>query len=134
MDSSKDVMRIDHRKSGTVLILTVFIIAMLSIAVSGMLSAISSDLSLMQNHIDSAEAEMMALAGLNDAFDQIRRDRDWDEGFSNKAFNGGTYSVDVDEDEITVVGTTEKGFSARLVTEVTISPIGPPYTIRQDSL
>ena len=134
MVSRESIIKRNDNQSGSALLMTVFIIALLSIVVSGMLNVFSSDILIMQNHVDGAEAKMMGMAGLNDAFYELRQDREWDDGFTNKAFNGGTYSVDINNDEISVVGTTEKGFSASLVSEVTIGTMGPPYTIRQDSL
>ena len=115
--------------------MTVFVVALLAILVAALLEVTTTDIQIMQNHVNSVEAQMTAMAGLNDAFAQLRLDSEWEEGFTNKAFDGGTYSVDVNgSGEIMSIGTSKRGISARIVTEVTTSAQGPPYTIRQNSL
>ena len=70
-------------------------------------------------------------------FAQIRTSRDWSSGFSNKSFEGGSYTVTVTgtlpNRTIESTGTTSQGFVARLDADVTISS-SSPYIIRIDSL
>ncbi len=119
------------------LLITVFVIALLSVLVMGMLQINTEETQLMQNQIFAAKALTIAEAGLNDAFSQIRTSRDWSSGFSNKSFEGGSYTVTVTgtlpNRTIESTGTTSQGFVARLDADVTISS-SSPYIIRIDSL
>lgn len=119
------------------LLITVFVIALLSVLVMGMLQINTEETQLMQNQIFAAKALVIAEAGLNDAFAQIRTSRNWSSGFSNKSFEGGSYTVTVTgtlpNRTIESTGTTSQGFVARLDADVTISS-SSPYIIRIDSL
>jgi type II secretory pathway component PulK len=130
-------MRITEKNNGMALLITVFVIALLSVLVMGMLQINTEETQLMQNQILAAKALTIAEAGLNDAFAQIRTSRDWSSGFSNKLFEGGSYTVTVTgtlpNRTIESTGTTSQGFVARLDADVTISS-SSPYIIRIDSL
>lgn len=121
-------------KAGSVLLVVVLVTALLAAVVMGHLQMNAEEIQLMQNHVYSAEALATAEAGLNDALAQLRSDSSWDTGFSNKAFNGGSYTVTVDGTSITATGTTSRGFVARVRAELTISSDGPPYMIRIDAM
>jgi hypothetical protein len=127
-------MRNDSRQTGSVLVMTVFIIVLLSTVVAGILNMTSVDIQIMQNQVFAAESVTMAMAGLNDALGQLRLDAGWNDGFTNKAFNNGTYTVEVDNDEITSTGATAQGFIAEVTADLTIGAAGPPYTVRLDAL
>ena len=77
------------------MLITVFIVALLSAVVIGMLQINTEEIQLMQNHIFAAQAFATAEAGLNDAFSRIRTDDEWNASFSDKPFNGGVYDVNV---------------------------------------
>ena len=123
-----------NRQSGSVLVMVVFVIALLSTIVMGILELNTVDIQIMQNHVSAVEALMTAQAGLNDALAQLRLDAAWTDGFTGKAFNGGTYTVALSGGEITSTGTSAQGFSAKVVADVTLSASGPPYTTRLDTL
>lgn len=127
-------MKTKRRQSGAVLMMTVFVIALLSTIVMGILEMNSVDIQIMQNHVNAVEALMTAEAGLNDALAELRADSGWTDGFTNKSFNSGSYSVAVSGTELACTGTSEKGFTAEVVADVTISATGPPHVVRLDSM
>ena len=83
-------MKTKVRNDGSVMLMAVFVIALLSILVMGMLEMNTEEIQLMQNQIYAAEALATAEAGLNDAFAEIRADSSWTTGFTDKGFNGGS--------------------------------------------
>jgi type II secretory pathway component PulK len=122
------------KDTGSVLLMTVFIVALLAAVVMGMLQINTEEIQLMQNHIYAEEALATAEAGLNDALAQIRIQADWSTGFTSKSFNGGSYTVLVNGSTITSTGTSSKGFGAKVKADITVASSGPPYVIRIDSL
>jgi Tfp pilus assembly protein PilX len=113
------------RQSGSALLIAVFAIALIATLASGMLIIATEEISLMQNAMGAAGAFETAEAGLNDAFSQIRASSIWQTGFSAKAFNGGSYTVDVNNINspqiiLTSTGTTSDGYTAKLVACTTI--------------
>lgn len=132
-------MKLEHKNNGSVMLLTVFIIALFSVLVMGMLQLNTEELQLMRNQIFAAEATATAEAGLNDAFSRLRRNAYWDTGFSNKHFNGGTYSVavagSVPNLTITSEGISAQGFKTRVAADITIDTSGTNnHTVRIDNL
>ncbi len=117
--------------------MTIFVIALLSVAVMGILQMNTEEIQLMQNQVYAAQALAIAEAGLNDAFAEIRNRRNWDSGFSNKSFDGGRYTVEVTgtlpNRTIVSRGTSSQGFIAKLEANVTVDS-DYPYVIRIDSL
>jgi len=122
------------RQAGTALLMTVFVIALLSAIVMGILQVNTVDVQIMQNHLYPIEARMVAQAGLNDAVSQLRLDSDWDEGFENKVFNGGTYSVTVKKDMIEATGISARGFTCVVSAEFTAISSTPPHAISLGAL
>lgn len=127
-------MRTSQRQNGSVLLVTVFIVALLSAVVMGMLQVNVEEIQIMHNQIRAAEALAIAEAGLNDALAELRDDSDWDDGFSDKSFSGGAYTVRVRRSRITSVGTSATGYIAQVQARVTTSDNGPPYVVAIDSL
>src|SRR4030042_6334132 len=130
-------MRVMFRNKGSAFLLVVFVIAMLAAVVMGMLQINTEEIQIMRNQIDAAEALATAEAGLNDAFAEIRADSSWDAGFTDKAFNGGSYTVAVGGSApnltITSTGTSSRDFVGRVDAEIT-GGASSPYIIRIDSL
>jgi Tfp pilus assembly protein PilX len=124
-------MRIKRRNSGSVLLMVVFALALLSVLVMGMLEINTEELQLMQNQVFAAQALAIAEAGLNDAFSELRADSGWNAGFSDKAFEGGTYTVDVNSSTITSTGVSSQGYVGRVEADITIGDTNP-YAIRVD--
>jgi hypothetical protein len=125
------------RNSGTVLVMSVFIVALLSAVVIGMLKMITEEIQVMHNQIHAVQAFNVGQAGLNDAFAKIRADSNWSAGFTDKAFNGGSYTVTVtgSAPNLTIesIGTSAQGFVARVAAETTVGT-GSPHIIRIDEL
>lgn len=115
------------RNQGSVMIMAIFVIALLSALVTGMLQINTEEIMLMQNHVNASKAMAVAEAGLNDAFAQIRQDDEWDDGFDNKAFSSHSYSVDVSDSPLTVesTGTLAQGFVAKIAAEIVVSGSNP---------
>ena len=117
--------------------MTVFIVALLSALVIGMLQLNTEEIQLMRNHVYTAEALAIAEAGLNDAFAELRADSSWTAGFTDKAFNGGSYTVAVSGSlpNLTVesTGTSAQGYIAQVDADATIGT-SSPYTVRIDEL
>ncbi len=126
-------MKTRLRNSGSVLLIVIFVIALLAAVVMGMLQINTEEIQLMRNQIYAAGALATAEAGLNDAFYEIRSDRNWSTGFTDKAFDGGSYTVDVNGNTITSTGTTAQGFVARVEADITTGSTSP-YIIRIDNL
>jgi len=124
-------MKKEIKNSGSVLLVTVFVIAFLSALVIGMLQMNTEEIQLVQNQIYAVEALATAEAGLNDAFSELRADPNWDAGFTDKSFEGGLYSVDVNDSTIISTGTSTQGFVARVEADITIGSTSP-YLIRID--
>lgn len=119
------------------MLMAVFVIAMLSALVIGMLHLNTEEVQLMQNHVCAAAAQAIAEAGLNDALAQIRAADTWTAGFDNKAFGAGKYTVKVSgtlpELSLQSTGTSAQGFVARVEADITVGTTSP-HAIRVDSL
>jgi hypothetical protein len=130
-------MNAKHTNNGSVLLIAVFAIALLSAVVTGILQLNTEEIQLMRNQIYAAHAMAMAEAGLNDAFARLRADSAWTVGFTDKAFNGGTYTVTVGGTfpNLTIESTasSDQGFVARLAADVTLTGTAP-HIIRIDNL
>jgi type II secretory pathway component PulK len=109
--------------------MVVFLVALLSAVVMGMLQVNTEETQLMENYTSAAQALAVAEAGLNDALAQIRTNASWQAGFTNKSFAGGTYTVTVSGGTITSTGTSSQGFKAKVQATVTVASSGPPYVI-----
>ena len=126
-------MKRTRKNDGSVMLMAVFAIALLSVLVMGMLQMNTEEIQLMQNQVYAAEALATAEAGLNDALAEIRADSSWTTGFTDKAFNGGSYTVDVNDSTITSTGTSSQSFVGRVEADITIGSTSP-YVIRIDHL
>lgn len=113
--------------------MVVFVIALLSALVVGILQMNTEEVQLVYNQICAAEAMATAEAGLNDAFAEIRTDSTWTTGFTDKAFNGGSYTVGVSGSTITSTGTSAQSFVAKVEADITVGSTNP-YVIRVDNL
>jgi type II secretory pathway component PulK len=133
-------MKKASRHNGTVLLMVVFTIALISTIVVGIMQMSTEELMLMQNQLYAVQALTIAEAGLNDAFAQIRADSSWttDASYTNKSFsNYGTYTVTLTggplpNRTITSEGTSAKGYKARVAADATISGTAPNFVIRVD--
>jgi Tfp pilus assembly protein PilX len=126
-------MKVTMKNDGSVLLMTVFVIAFLSALVMGMLQMNTEEIQIVRNQIFAAEALAAAEAGLNDVLSELRTDPNWNAGFTDKAFSGGSYTVDVNNSTITSTGTSSQGFVARVEADITIASTSP-YVIRIDHL
>ena len=126
-------MKMIIRNNGSVFLMVVFVVALLSALVVGILQMNTEEIQLVRNQIWAAEALAAAEAGLNDAFSEFRADSSWSAGFTDKAFDGGSYTVDVNDSTITSTGISARGFVAKVSADITIGS-SSPYVIRIDNL
>lgn len=130
-------MKARLRNNGSVLLITIFVVALLSAITIGILQINTEEIQLMRNQIRAAEALDIAEAGLNDAFAEIRADSTWTTGFTDKSFNGSSYTVTVTgtlpNRTITSTGTSSQGFVARVEADITVG-ISSPYVMVIDNL
>ena len=129
-------MKAKRKNNGSVLLIVVFAVVLLSMLTVGILQMNAEEIQLMQNQIRAVEALATAEAGLNDAFSRIRVGSD--PNISTAAFNGGTYAVTagasaVSDLLVTSEGTTSQGFIARVKADITVST-SSPYIVRIDNL
>ena len=123
--------------NGSALLITIFITALLSAITIGMLQMNTEEIQLMRNQVFAAHAETTAEAGLNDALSELRVDSGWNTGFTDKSFNGGSYTVTVTGSTpnltLTSTGTSSQGFVAEVEADITVGSVSP-YVIRIDNL
>ncbi len=132
---------VSHRK-GSVLVMSVFVIALVSALVIGILQINMSEIRLTQHRVYASQARALAEAGLNAALAQIRWDRNWTDGFQDEIlageekFGGGDYDVDVNSDNLTISAavTSWQGYTATIEAQITVSDGNSPYIIRIDNL
>jgi hypothetical protein len=134
-------MKKQTKNSGSVLIVVVFAIALMTALVAGILQLDSEQIQIMKNEIFAAQAITIAEAGLNDAFAEMRANSAWNAGFSGKSFGGGSYTVTVagtpPDPNVVSTGTGPAGFVAKVEAEITIGNTTPPsaeHVIRVDKL
>ena len=137
-------MKVKVKDKGSVLVMAIFVIAMVSVLVIGISQVNMEEVWLMQHRVNAAQARAVAEAGLNDALAEIRQDCNWTTGFDNKPltaeedFAGGQYSVAVDANTnaITVTASTNEweGYTATLEAQITVSDGSSPYIIRIDNI
>jgi type II secretory pathway component PulK len=125
-------MKRKRKNNGSVFLIVIFVIALLSALVMGMLQMNTEELQLVRNHIYAVQALAIAEAGLNDALSEIRSNSSWTTGFTDKAFNGGSYTVDVNDSTITSTGTSSQSFVAKVEADITAGT-SSPYVIRIDN-
>jgi c-di-AMP phosphodiesterase-like protein len=130
-------MKINIKNNGSVLLVTVFAIALLTAFVVGMLEMNSEQIQIMKNEIFAAQATAIANAGIADVFAQLRTSSSWSTGFSNKSFGGGSYTAAVTGTlpnlVVTSTGTSAQSFTSKVQANITVGT-SSPYIIRIDQL
>lgn len=135
-------MKLKFRAKGSILVVSVFVIIMVSALVIGILQINLSEVWLTQHRVNAAQARAVAEAGLNAALARIRTDpngttTDFTGTVSaGEDFAGGQYSVDVNGTTITVTADTNEweGYRATVEAQITVSSGSVPHIIRIDSL
>jgi hypothetical protein len=125
------------KNSGSVLLIVVFAIALMTAFVAGMLQLNAEQIQLMRNEVYAAGAQTIAEAGMADAFSQLRKDSGWTKGYKDEKFGDGSYTVTVTTSPVLTIeslGTSAQGFTARIQADITIGGIGSPYVVRIDKL
>jgi len=127
------------KNNGSILIVVVFAIALLTAFVVGMLQLNSEQIQIMKNEIFSAQANAIAHAGLADAFSQLRTNSAWRGPATNSNFGGGSYTIiatgTLPNLDVNSIGISAQGFRAVVDANVTVSAISPSINIiRIDNL
>jgi Tfp pilus assembly protein PilX len=122
-------MNIKKNKKGSVLLVSIFVSALFGAMVIGMMQLNTEEAMLANNHIELIKAIAVAEAGLNDAYYEIRQNRNWTAGFTTKAFGGGSYSVTVAGTlpglNLVSTGVTGTGYKARVDADITVGGSAP---------
>ncbi len=139
MSISQDMNPERERNIGSVMLIAIFAIALLSALVIGILQMNTEEIQLMQNQIYAAQALFTAEAGLNDAFSELRDDDEWVGPVTDEPFNDGLYNVSVTGTlpnlAISSEGISSQGFVARVQANVTVDTSdSSDHTIRIDNL
>lgn len=119
---------------GAALLMTVFVVALLTTALSGIIHLNTEDIQVMTNHVGMVQALAIAEAGIEEAIAHKRRDPTWETGIPRRRFGGGTYAVSVDGGSITSTGRSQYGYETRVTVEITVLGTAPPHPIRIDAL
>jgi Tfp pilus assembly protein PilX len=126
-------MKIKKSKTGSVMIVSVFVSALFGAMVVGIMQLNVEEAMLANNHIELIKAVAIAEAGLNDAYYNIRQNRNWAAGFTNKTFGGGTYSVTVTgtlpNRNLVSTGVTGAGYKARVDADI-VAGSSAPYSVK----
>jgi Tfp pilus assembly protein PilX len=117
-----------HSSRGTVLVMVVFVTALLSAVVIGMLQIDTEDIQIAENQLHTAQAMATAEAGLNAALAQLRAKGSVG-NIAETSFNQGTYSVSVNGSSITATGRTADGYAAKVTAAVTVHASGSLYAV-----
>jgi Tfp pilus assembly protein PilX len=129
-------MKIKTKNNGSVLLMVIFTIALLTAFVVGMLEMNTEQIQIMRNEIFAAQAIAIAEAGMADAFARIRTNSALPGNFSS-SFGGGSYSVTITgslpDPNITSVGTSAQNYQARVRADITVDTANS-YVIRVDQL
>ncbi|MEK7298880.1 MAG: hypothetical protein AAB066_03225 [Candidatus Margulisiibacteriota bacterium] len=130
-----------ERSTGSVLVMAVFLIGMVTILVSAHALVINTDLQIVKNVIYTNEARNVAEAGIEDAISELRNNYLWQAGFSDKAFPinaTSTYTVTVlnNYPSITLdsVGNVLGQYQCHIRVQLIVmgAPLAAPYAIRVD--
>ena len=116
-------MRNNKKNNGSILIVVLFAIALLTAFVTGMLEMNVEQIQLMKNEAFMAEATAIAEAGFADAFARLRTPPHFLGNFSEN-FGGGSYSVSVTgslpNPTFISRGISPQGFEAKIQADVTV--------------
>jgi Tfp pilus assembly protein PilX len=122
-----------NRKRGSVLLVSIFVSALFGAMVVGMMQLNTEEAMLVNNRIELTKAIAIAEAGLNDAYFNIRQDRNWTTGFTNKPLGSGIYSVTIagtlPNRSLVSTGVTGAGYKARVSANI-ITGNSAPYSVR----
>lgn len=123
------------KKNGSVLLITVFTIALLTAFVAGMLQISGEQFQIMKNEMYAAQANLLAQAGIADAFARIRTSHSLPSNF-NSNFAGGSYFVTVSgslpDPNFVSRGISPQGFISDVQVDVTVD--SGSYAIRIDKM
>ncbi|MFQ6044171.1 MAG: PilX N-terminal domain-containing pilus assembly protein [Candidatus Poribacteria bacterium] len=126
---------IKQNEQGSVLVLVLLILMVMSVLIIGALDLLTTDLKIIGNHLHDIQATYIADAGIEDAICELRQDVYWSVGFVNKEFpsgSGNIYTVTVDNSSyplVTITSTSNvSGFQRTIEAQLEIDDsLTPPY-------
>jgi Tfp pilus assembly protein PilX len=132
---NKSLKKTKKNTKGFVLVLTIFVTMITATLIIAFLNTTSIDLSLVKNHMCSAQAYYIAEAGVADAIDQMRQtgplaDTQWEEFFPSGSSDKYTVSVSDSSRLINSTGlAATSNFSRTLEVSVNVSGSSVPYNV-----
>jgi hypothetical protein len=124
-------------EQGSVLILALLVLLVMSILIIGSLELLTTDLKIMDNHLNDIQATYIADSGIEDAIYELRQDVYWSGGFVDKEFpsgSGHTYTVTIDNSSyplVTITSTsTILGSQRTIEAQVEIDAASAPPDVR----
>ena len=127
-------MRLVSRNNGSALLLVVFVAALLSAVVMGMLQVTTEDLQAMSNQVFAAEAQEIAEAGMHDMLYRVRKNWQWQGYTVTENFSGGSYTVTATGTMpnlfLESTGTSAQGFVCKVRADLVVDQSSYPYPIR----
>ncbi|MCH7689677.1 MAG: hypothetical protein IIA17_01355 [candidate division Zixibacteria bacterium] len=86
-------MKVFNNQKGSALLITLFIMSMLTIVASMSVDRSISNIEVSFNQLHEEQSFYVAEAGLTKAFFKLNEDSDWRTGYAGEVFGEGTYSV-----------------------------------------
>ena len=114
-----------NNNRGSILVMTMFALALVSTLIVGYLMIITTDLTIASNDAWSRQAEFAAEAGIAESLYQLSQNDNWSTGYSNEVLTTNqTFSVTVTNSKplVTLVSTgSSNGFDKQIQVELSIS-------------
>lgn len=86
-------------QEGVALLMAIFALFFITLLIVAFLDITTIDLQIVKNQTTSLKALYIADAGIEDAIYELRQVKEWDDGFTDKPFNDGSYTVTVVVDQ-----------------------------------
>jgi len=124
---------------GSIMIMTMFAISLLSTLIIGFLSVVTTDLMISRHDAWSRQALYVAESGAMEAIYQLTQNRTWNRGFSNMMLTAGQYySVSIDnQDPIVRITSTGEALDYTRIIEAQVAIVSTlrsgEYKLRVDS-
>jgi len=129
-------MKTKIKNKGSVLLIVVFTIVLLTAFVVGMLQINSEQIQIMKNEIFTAQARAIAEAGIAHAFSRLRTNSSW-RGPDTNDFGNGSYTVIATGPlpvlDVNSTGISAQSFVSRVKADITVGST-KPYKIRINKL
>lgn len=131
------ITKILKKEEGMITImLALFATFFVTLFAVAMWELMTTDLEIITNHTRSMQSLYIADAGIEDAIYNLRQDKNWNTGFTDKTFplgSGSTYTVAVVDapygNTLTSIGKIAN-FERKIVSYVLVSGLSTPYRVK----